>query len=158
MSLGMDYIKWLYSIVLFPRIFIYYHLLVEITPSTFIYYYIPISLSFHYIFSLYIYIYLFPTYIPYIFPYLSPNAPSYAATPRPKADLCPSLCGNCWPISWGEVKGKKSMVERLTIWLYGLYMVYIWSIYGLYMVYIWSIYGLYMVYIWSIYGLYMVNG
>ena len=49
------------------------------------------------------------------------------------------------------------MVERLTIWLYGLYMVYIWSIYGLYMVYIWSIYGLYMVYIW-LYGLYMVNG
>ena len=70
MSLGMDYIKGLYSIVLFPRIFIYYHLLVEITPSTFIYYYIPISLSFHYIFSLYIYIsipYIYSLYFPISF-------------------------------------------------------------------------------------------
>ena len=36
--------------------------------------------------------------------------------------------------------------------VYGLYMVYTWSIYGLYMVYIWSIYGLYMDNLWIIYG------
>jgi len=128
MSLGMDYIKWLYSIVLFPQIFIYYHLLLEITPSTFTY---IIIFLFHLVSTIFIYIYIYSLHIFPIFSHIFHPTPRVTPQRQGQKRIFVQAFAEIADRSHEERLREKS--RWLRGWQYG-YMVYIWSIYGLYMV------------------------